>query len=196
MPYRSWCKHCVRGRGHSEAHKELNADRSHGTPHVSMDYCFMGQDETKCLPILVIRDHASKTVFSHVVPCKGTSQQYPIAQSVDDIEQLGHAKLILKSDQEPAILDLRDTIIARCKEKKISIIPENSPTGESQSNGVIERAIQDVEGMIRTLKDQLECSYNLHLESGHPVLSWLVHHAGVLLSRFQIGVDGNTAYER
>ena len=61
---------------------------------------------------------------------------------------------------------------------------------------MIERAIQDVEGMIRTLKDQLECSYNLHLESGHPVLSWLVHHAGVLLSRFQIGVDGNTAYER
>ena len=60
LPYRSWCKHCVRGRGRSEAHKQLQADSSHTVPHVSMDYCFMGQDESKCLPILVIRDHASK----------------------------------------------------------------------------------------------------------------------------------------
>ena len=161
-----------------------------------MDYCFLGQDESKCLPILVIRDHASRTVFSHVVPCKGTKHQYPLNQSVADIEQLGHSKFILKSDQEPSILDLRADIISRCKDQGISIIPENSPTGESQSNGVIERAIQDVEGMVRTLKDQLECSYNLHLESSHPVLAWLVHHAGVLLSRFLIGVDGRTAYER
>ena len=130
----------------------------------------MGQDETKCLPILAVRDHASRTTFSHVVPCKGTSHVYPTAQAVTDIEHLGHSSLVLKSDQEPAILDLRSDIIARCKEKGISVIPENSPIGESQSNGVIERAIQDIEGMIRTLKDQLECSYKLHLESSHPVL--------------------------
>ena len=37
LPYRSWCKHCVRGRGRSEAHKQLQADTSHTVPHVSMD---------------------------------------------------------------------------------------------------------------------------------------------------------------
>ena len=92
LPYRSWCKHCVRGRGRSEAHRQLQADKSHAVPHVSMDYCFMGQDETKCLPILVIRDHASKFVYSHVVPSKGTSHAYPAAQTFSDIEQLGHSK--------------------------------------------------------------------------------------------------------
>ena len=196
LPYRSWCKHCVRGRGRSEAHKQLQADKSHTVPHVSMDYCFMGQDESKCLPILVIRDHASKFVYSHVVPCKGTSHAYPAAQAFSDIEQLGHSKIVLKNDQEPAIVDLHNAITSRCKDKNIDVIPENSPVDESQSNGVIERAVQDVEGMVRTLKDQLETSYSTKIESGHPVLTWLVNHAGMLLSRFQIGVDGNTAYER
>ena len=42
LPYRSWCKHCVRGRGCREAHKQLQADKSHAVPHVSMDCCFMG----------------------------------------------------------------------------------------------------------------------------------------------------------
>ena len=88
LPYRSWCKHCVRGRGRSEAHRELQADRQHSAPHVSMDYCFMGQDGSKCLPILVIRDHASKFVFSHVVPSKGTSHQYPVVQFFQTLNSL------------------------------------------------------------------------------------------------------------
>ena len=182
LPYRSWCKHCVRGRGRSEAHKQLQADSSHTVPHVSMDYCFMGQDESKCLPILVIRDHASKFVYSHVVPSKGTSHAYPAAQTFVDIEQLGHSKIVLKNDQEPAIVDLHNAVAAKCKEKGIDVDPENSPVEESQSNGVIERAVQDVEGMVRTLKDQLETSYSTKIESGHPILSRLVNHAGMLLS--------------
>ena len=144
----------------------------------------MGQDESKCLPILVIRDHASKFVYSHVVPSKGTSHAYPAAQALSDIEQLGHSKIILKNDQEPAIVDLHNAIATKCKDKGISVVPENSPVDESQSNGVTERAVQDVEGMVRTLKDQLETSYSKKIESGHPVLSWLVNHAGMLLSRF------------
>ena len=30
----------------------------------------------------------------------------------------------------------------------------------------------------------------------HPVLAWLVNHAGFLLARFQLSADGLTAYER
>ena len=68
IPYRSWCRHCVRGRGKNEAHRRLDAEASHEASHVSMDYCFMGQDEEKCLPILAMKDHRSKTILSHVLP--------------------------------------------------------------------------------------------------------------------------------
>ena len=34
------------------------------------------------------------------------------------------------------------------------------------------------------------------MDSKHPVLTWLVRHAGFLLSRFQVSADGLTAYER
>ena len=71
LPYRAWCPHCVRGRGKSMDHRVLDAETSHSVPHVSMDYSFLGQDDQKSMPVALIRDHASRTTFSHVVPCKG-----------------------------------------------------------------------------------------------------------------------------
>ena len=53
------------------------------------------------------------------------------------MDMLGHKKINLKTDQEPAILALRSAVkveaLADC------IIPEASPVGESQSNGMIEQ---------------------------------------------------------
>ena len=136
----------------NDAHRRMDAEASHDVPHVSMDYCFMGQDEEKCLPILVMKDHRSKMVFSHVVPKKGASIAYCVSQVVRDLEYLGYPKMILKSDQEPAILDLRNAVAKQCKELGMEVLPESSPVAESQSNGVVERAIQEIEGLVRTLK--------------------------------------------
>ena len=166
MPYRSWCRHCVRGKGKSESHKRLDAEKEHTIPTVSMDYCFMGQvDDDKTLPILGIRDHRHKVTYSHLVPSKGTKHPYSVGQAVHDIDQLGYSKLILKNDQEPAIVDLQKQVVVELKEKGIECIPENSPVSESQSNGVIERGIQDIEGQVRVLKDMLDHKYNRKIES-------------------------------
>ena len=64
----------------------------------------------------------------------------PVA--VENLVQLGYKKILLKSDQEPALLAL-------LREVKTAsgidvVIPENSPVGESQSNGTIERAVQSI----------------------------------------------------
>ena len=60
----------------------------------------------------------------------------------------------------------------------------------------MERAIQDVEEQIRVIKDALDDPYGHVIEAEHPSLPWLVNHAAYLLTRFQVGVDGRTAYER
>ena len=73
---------------------------------------------------------------------------------------------------------------------------ENSPVGASASNGVIERGVQTLEGMIRVLKECFEMRWNTKIESNSKVLSWIVEFAGVLINRYEVGHDGRTAYER
>ena len=41
----------------------------------------------------------------------------------------------------------------------IELQPEESPVGESQSNGEIERAIQTIQGQVRAVKLALESRY-------------------------------------
>ena len=83
---------CVRGRGKNDAHKRMDAEASHEIPHVSMDCFFMGQDEEKCLPMLAMKDHKSKTIFSHVVPKKGASVAYCVSRVVRNLEHPGSSK--------------------------------------------------------------------------------------------------------
>ena len=73
------------------------------------------------------------------------------------------------------------------------MIVENS---NSKSNGIVERAIQSVQGMIRTIRSDIEGWWRVKIDATHSILSWIVEHAGFLLTRFEAGRDGKTAYER
>ena len=43
VPFRSWCSHCVRGRGKSFSHKAVDHSQDdEGRPVVSLDYGFFG----------------------------------------------------------------------------------------------------------------------------------------------------------
>ena len=55
-----------------------------------MDYVFLAQEIEKTLPIILIREHATRYTFSHAVPFKGTSKsEYPIRQVANSIKALG-----------------------------------------------------------------------------------------------------------
>ena len=46
-PYRSWCEHCVRGRGKDDCHKTVTGVFAESSMiRVSMDYAFFTEDET------------------------------------------------------------------------------------------------------------------------------------------------------
>ena len=66
------------------------------------------------------------------------------------------AKVIIKTDQEPAILAMvEDLVKLRVDRGAGETVPQNSPVKSHQSNGVIERGVQSVEGMIRSLRSAL-----------------------------------------
>ena len=102
-------------------------------------------------------------------------------------------KMILKTDNEPALVCLRDGIIQKLDKE---VLVEKLPKGESQSNGAMENAVNLVKGMLRTLLLALERRLGGTLPSFHPVIAWLIEHTGENISKFMVGKDGKTGYER
>ena len=190
LPYRSWCADCVAGRGQAPAHGKAREDRE--LPQVGMDYFYMGhRGAAECLPCIAVKDYDSKAIYSHVVQKKGAHGNM-VRRVVNDLHNLGHKRLVLKSDQEPALQDLAKAV----KENFAGdIIPEVSPVGESQSNGSVEAGIKSVGGMIRTLKSAMERNYKIKLKKEHPIMAWIVEHAGYLLTYYGHGRDGKTPHQ-
>ena len=125
-----------------------------------MDYMFMeskGTESQVGMPILVAKDGESKWVRASVVPRKG---RWPHACNRLEVmlDQLGHRRMLIKSDQEPAITELKEDL-KRVRDEEI--IMEESPVEDSQSNGFIERAIQEVQGQIRATKSALEARWDI-----------------------------------
>jgi hypothetical protein len=75
LPYRSWCAHCVRGRGRADDHHQVTEPRE--IPLVSIDYLFLGDEAEDKLTALSIYDSATGTTFAIPVPVKGTNHPYP-----------------------------------------------------------------------------------------------------------------------
>ena len=100
LPYRSWCVHCVRGRGESTPHRRSERDEG-AIPEVHMDYCFLGKKDEHAQPFVVVRERDSRMTLSFLVREKGTADVYVIHRVLAFLEELGHVgnKLIIKTDQ-------------------------------------------------------------------------------------------------
>ena len=59
------------------------------------------------------------------------------------------SQIIIKSDQEPAMVALVEDVVRAREEGRTTV--EESPKQSSGSNGVVERAVQEVEGQMRAL---------------------------------------------
>ena len=64
----------------------------------------------------------------------------------------------------------------------VGAVPEHSAVGQSASNSRAERSVQRVEDHIRTLLGELESRLDHQFTAEHPVVSWLVEYAAVLLN--------------
>ena len=124
-------------------------------------------------------------------PSKGHAKYLSI-ELTRFLRQIGRTSgVILQTDQEPAI-----KLIVRTVSQELGIPLRHSPVGSSQSQGSVERFHSTLYGQVRTLKRQLERSYNIQLNGTHPITTWLIRHAAWTISHFQLLSDGHTAYQR
>ena len=205
IPFRSWCKYCVQGRLQHGPHVGGAAQRREpgALPEVHMDYAFFRNEQAgESVPVLVLKERDSKALSAHVVPFKGATHGETVDQCIRDIKKWGlHGDLILKSDQEAALVSLVTEIIRERTandgvQTLVRTLREESAVEDSQGNGVIESGVKSLEGLVRTLKFALEDRLQEKIDVSDMIFYWLVEHAADLLTKFQRGKDGATPWER
>ena len=135
VPFRTWCRWCVLGRGHGIQHMSRGA-KTWIVPIVGLDYFFLTKGGVKArkeldmedaeiqeargkgdiVKCLIVRCYASKAVFAHVIPAKGVDEEGIIPELVvHDLQWLGHTRIIMKADNEPAIQALVTRALEQAK---------------------------------------------------------------------------------
>ena len=64
------------------------------------------EGEDVILKVLIARDSLSQAVFAHAVSSKSPEDGYAVKRLLEDVQWLGHTRIQLRSDNEPAILSL------------------------------------------------------------------------------------------
>ena len=212
VPYRSWCKHCVRGRGKRRAHSRIKSGRDEDLPHAAIDYTFFTQagakkaedlseeeklDESKANTVLVMKDSMIGSIFAYLVGKKGaTNEDWLAKQMLDDLDSLGlnRSRIVMKSDPEKSIEDVKKDIARRRTANGQNTTQESIAVGDSDMNGKVERGIQEVNGVVRTLRSALEERLGCNITINHPLFPWMVRHAGQVIIRYQVRSSGKTSY--
>ena len=192
VQYRNWCPACVRGRGQNTPHRSCDRSESE-LPLVSMDYFFAGEEDNPTATMIAVKDSKSKAIHAYLVEAKGTCDPKIAKRIARWVESLGYKRVAMRTDRENSIVAVQDMVQ---QEAGMEIVPENSPKGESQSNGPAESAVRELAGMVRTLKDSIETKTGEKIDKRSAMLAWIVEHAGNMITRYRVGKDGKTAYQR
>ena len=211
LPYRDWCPECVEAFGREAPHRSGSASKPTWVPVISCDYLFVSargvfsreewrpvDPEEKHLKVLVIYDSKSRCLFAHAVPQKGVDEgRYVVDAFATDIAWLGWSRVIIRSDNEPALVKL---VVETLKTLKVNGIEQAAVEGsvpyDPQSNGAAEMAVGLLKGSLRSLLLGLERQIGAKVPVTHPLVTWLVRHAAMLRTMRVRGQDGLTAYQR
>ena len=197
LPYRSWCSICVESKGNEDAHRrganKLDEDDKEAIPTVSMDYNEPDAEGELKVKTLVGKGEVTGHIFHHKVQCKGIGDEWAMRRILKDLAELGRRDVVLKTDGEPAIVNVQTKVQATRQGRTLL---RNPPVYDPKANGPCEKAVQDVTGHTRALKIALEARLKISIGEGTPVMEWIIEHAAFLLNKFSLGHDGMTPHER
>ena len=165
-------------------------------PTIGLDYVYMHseqeKEEEKGMPIVVAKDNRTKMIMAGVVPSKELDS-YAVETVKRMVERLGYKKVIMKSDNEPAIPALKEAVR---RESDVEIVMEEVPVADHQAKGLVENAVKNVQGQFRVIKDALESRDGRRVDGEHPVVPWMVMHAASVVNRSRKDDEGFSAYRR
>ena len=137
-------------------------------PQIVLDYYFMGE-ESETAPHIVVKDRTSSAYFSTSLDSK--TSQYAVAFVAGAIQELGYKRILMKSDNEPAIKRWKERV-SECL-PGVECVPKEAPVGDSRANGSAENAVKQVKGQFRTLKTSTEDQYHCKIDAKSCLLAEL-----------------------
>ena len=111
VPYKSWCPICVKNAAVNNPHKLTHHFR--GVAQFCMEYMYMTKkpDEEQIMhPILVIKERVSGGTWALATIRKGAFQNKLVRRIIEIIDGVGSPKIIIKSDQEPAMVEIQQAV--------------------------------------------------------------------------------------
>ena len=149
-------------------------------PAIAIDYGHLNERddelrETAGAPILVSNCDRDRWIGAAIVPTKAKGAgQLTIAELNNDVSGCGFAEGLVRSDNEPATLAVKESTATALKLAGVTVKIEKSALYDSQSNGLAESAVKDVKDAVRTNLACLLRRFGRESPGGHPVLPWLV----------------------
>ena len=124
VQYRTWCRHCVAGRGLGQQHRSRDEEskRDDGLPIIASDYTFMttdGKEDGRAKPILVIKDSRTLSVAATFVDAKGPTVKF----FANFLKHLGYWRAVMMSDGEHSIVALKEQA---AREAGVENVPQES----------------------------------------------------------------------
>ena len=138
-------------------------ERVDGLPEVHLEYAFIGgggeDEQERTIPVLVLKEADTRMCMASVVPKKGTFGVSAAKRALNFLKEIGldRADLVLKSDQEPAIVAFTDDI--KKARTECRTVVERSPVPNPQSNGMIERTVRSIKEHVKVMKSALEAKW-------------------------------------
>ena len=112
------------------------------------------QSSQSSIRLMIGKERWTKSFFCNKVKCKGLGDPHIVSNVVKFIETMGHTKIALTTDGEPAVVQVQAEI--HRKRAPLMTVPRNPPAYDPQSNGLAERAVGQVKGKIKAIKLGLE----------------------------------------
>ena len=204
VPYQSWCKFCVKGRGRRTAHRRSARMDSSSVPVIVFDYHFMADEDRAAArnPMIGMRDLKTGNRYMRAVGQKGlgnsTEMDWLIRDMNEELKSWGYAggaedRLVFRTDDESSLMAVTKKL---AKFHGGEVVPEHSPPGESQANGAAEENGKSVLGLAVTMLEQVCANVEEVIDGSLPFVQWVIRWAAMVLSRYAV-IDGEkTAYER
>ena len=106
-----------------------------------------------------------------------------------------HPKIILKSDNEPAIRQVVERVLGILKSEGVTASDEGSVPHDPQTNGAAESAVRLLKGTIKANLLSLERRLQARIPLDHPIMAWLAHYAAQVRTMRTRGPDGRTGFK-
>ena len=193
--YRSWCEMCVKAAGLVQKHVKVDhGDENPDMSTVSLDYFYMGEAEG-AKPNIVARDRKTGLMTATSMERKGLVDATAQKMLTRFLESLGYKEVVLKSDGERSLVKMKMEAAKKARGLK-KAVPEESPAGDSRSNGEAEAAVKEIKWRCKANLLALDKKLEGGVPEGHPITYWAPRYSAEQHGRFKVGADGRTPEER